>query len=256
MTPAADPLALGGYALVAVAAGFVDTLAGGGGLVTIPALLLGGLPPLLALGTNKLQGTVGLLTSSASLLRESRLSPATLALPFATVLAGAAVGAIAVQAVDARRLDVLVPVVLAAIALYFIAAPRAGEVERTPRLGHAPFTALVLPAIGFYDGFFGPGAGSFFALSGVGLRGWDLVRATASAKVFNLASNAAALTVFVRLGHIDWPVGLAMAAGQVVGARAGASVVTRRGARLIRPTIVIVSVAMLCRYAWQKGLLG
>lgn len=254
--PWLDPTTLCAYGLVAVVAGFVDTLAGGGGLITIPALLLGGLPPLQALGTNKLQGTFGVLTSSLSLLGESRLGARSLVLPFVLVLVGSALGATLVQAIDPRDLDILVPVVLSAIALYFIAAPRAGEVERQPRLGERPYTALVLPAIGFYDGFFGPGAGSFFALSGVGLRGWDLVRATASAKIFNLASNLAGLGIFVWHGRIVWPIGVAMALGQCVGARLGASVVTRRGARIIRPMIVVVSVTMLCRYAWQKGLLG
>jgi uncharacterized protein len=166
-----------------------------------------------------------------------------------------AAGALLVQLVNTKLLDAIVPVVLSAIAHYFLFAPDVGSVDRRPRIGHSLYCTCILPVIGFYDGFFGPGTGSFFSLSGVSLRGWGLVRATASAKIFNLASSLASLTIFIYGDEIVWLVGGIMIAGQVIGSRLGASAVIAGGARLIRPVIVLVSFAMLARYAWQKGLL-
>lgn len=234
-------------------AGFIDTLAGGGGLVTVPALLLGGIPPLQALGTNKLQGTCGALVASLNLLRRSKFVLRTIILPFFMALAGGTLGALLVQNIDSRALDFIVPVVLVGIAFYFLLAPKAGDVERQPRITERLYATMVLPLIGFYDGFFGPGTGSFYALSGVSLRGWDLIRATASAKLFNFASSLASLAVFIYNGEVAWLVGIVMICGQIVGARLGSSVVVSGGAKIIRPMIVIVSVIMLARYVWQKA---
>jgi len=113
----------------------------------------------------------------------------------------------------------------------------------------------VVPGIGFYDGMFGPGAGSFFSMAGVALRGQNLVTATAHAKLLNFASNIAALAVFVAGGKVLWTVGAVMVAGQVIGAWAGSHAMVRGGAKLIRPVIVTVCFAMLGRYLWQKGYL-
>jgi uncharacterized membrane protein YfcA len=187
MLDSTTPALLAIYAAAATAAGFIDTLAGGGGLITVPALLLGGMPPLQVLGTNKLQGVFGTLVASVSLVAKSKFGLRDLVFPFAMVFGGGAAGALLVQLVNTKLLDAIVPVVLSAIALYFLFAPGVGSVDRRPRIGHRLYCTCILPVIGFYDGFFGPGTGSFFSLSGVSLRGWELVRATASAKIFNLA---------------------------------------------------------------------
>ncbi len=254
MLSSASPSVLALYGLVAVIAGFIDTLAGGGGLLTVPALLLGGFSPLQTLGTNKLQGVFGTFVATASLFRRSEVTALSAVLPFSMSLIGGAIGAVAVQQVNARSLDLAVPIVLVAIALYFLLAPKAGSVERKPRLHERGYSLFVLPSIGFYDGFFGPGTGSFYALTGVSLRGWDLVRATANAKLFNLASSLASLIIFIRGGRVMWLIGLAMICGQVVGARFGSTVVMKGGAKVIRPMIVVVCVVMLGRYMFQKGL--
>ncbi len=247
------PLMLSTYACVAVLAGFIDTLAGGGGLITVPALLLGGMPPLLTLGTNKLQGACGAFVAAVSLIKRSKLEPLSIISPFVASLAGGVIGAVVVQRINSKALDFIVPVVLTMIAAYFLLAPRAGEVERQPRMSRGSYCALMLPLIGFYDGFFGPGTGSFYALTAVSLRGWDLIRATASAKLFNFASSLASLFVFIYDGQVAWEVGAVMIIGQVVGARLGSLTVVNGGARVIRPLIVTVSIIMLARYAWQKG---
>ena len=248
-----SPLMLSTYAGVGILAGFIDTLAGGGGLITVPALLLGGMPSILALGTNKLQGACGAFVAAVSLVKRSKLNPAAMLRPFAASLAGGVVGAIVIQGINPRALDFIVPVVLVIIATYFLFAPKAGEVEQQPRLSNGLYCALVLPLIGFYDGFFGPGTGSFYALTGVSLRGWNLVRATAGAKLFNFASSLASLFVFIYSDQVSWTIGFVMILGQVVGARLGSKAVLTGGPRIIRPLIVAVSIIMLARYAWQKG---
>ena len=162
-------LILGGVALLA---GFIDTLAGGGGLLTLPALLLAGLNPVNALATNKLQGTFGSGMATFMLLRRRRFAEtlAGLRRPFLWSLGGSALGTVLVQLTDSDALQVLVPVVLAVIALYFLFSPGAGSVTRAPRLSARLYERTVVPVIGFYDGFFGPGTGSFFSLTGVALR--------------------------------------------------------------------------------------
>ncbi|ASK36142.1 hypothetical protein CEK62_18000 [Alcanivorax sp. N3-2A] len=233
---------------VALAAGFIDTLAGGGGLLTLPGLLLAGLPPVSALATNKLQGTFGSGMASLTLLRLRRFEPAALKGAFIASLLGAGLGTVLVQVVHTGALETLVPVVLAGIALYFLLTPGAGHVTRAPRLATRPYERGVVPLIGFYDGFFGPGTGSFFSLAGVALRGQDLITATTHAKALNFASNIASLTVFVLGGKVLWSVGLVMACGQILGAWLGSHAVLRGGARLIRPLIVVICLLMLGRY--------
>jgi uncharacterized membrane protein YfcA len=241
--------------VAAMVAGFVDAIAGGGGLITIPVLLLAQVPPLHALATNKLQGSFGSLTAASMLVRRGLVQLSDMRVLFACSLTGAALGAFAVQFVDTQTLDVVIPTVLICIALYFLLAPGAGAVESQPRLNRVAYQSTVVPGIGFYDGMFGPGAGSFFSLAGVALRGQNLVTATAHAKVLNFGSNVASLMVFIAGGKVLWTVGAAMVAGQIIGAWGGAHAMVRGGTKLIRPMIVTVCFVMLGRYLWQKGLL-
>jgi uncharacterized protein len=238
----------------ATIAGFVDAIAGGGGLITIPVLLLAQIPPLHTLATNKLQGSFGSLTASLMALRRGLVRWSDMRVLFACSLIGAGLGAYAVQFVDAKTLDVVIPVVLVGIALYFLLAPNAGVLDSQPRLNRAAYQGVVVPGIGFYDGMFGPGTGSFFSLAGVALRGHNLITATAQAKVLNFASNIASLAVFIAGGKVLWLAGGAMVAGQVIGAWGGSHAMVRGGTRLIRPMIVTVCCVMLGRYLWQKGL--
>jgi len=240
----------------ALLAGFVDTIAGGGGLITLPMLLLAQLPPVQALATNKLQGSFGTLTSSWSMLRRGLVRWNGVRGMFAASLLGAAAGTLAVQRVHPQALNIAIPIVLGVVGLYFLFSPRAGEREGQPRMGQRLYAGLVVPAIGFYDGFFGPGTGSFFSLGGVALRGQPLVTATAHTKMLNFASNIASLAVFVIGGKVLWVVGSVMVVGQMIGAWLGAHAVVRGGARLIRPLIVVMCALMLLRYAWERGLLS
>ncbi len=251
-----EPLLLAMLFGAALVAGCVDALAGGGGLITLPVLLLAQVPPVQALATNKLQGSFGTLTSAVSLHRRGLTGGVKLTVAFVFALVGSVAGAVAVQFVDRSALDVVVPVVLILIALYFLFVPAAGAVESKPRMGQGPFRSLVVPTIGFYDGALGPGAGSFFAMAGVSLRGQHLVAATAQAKILNFATNIAALAVFVVGGQVMWLIGAVMVAGQVLGSLVGSFAVVKGGARLIRPVVVTVCVTMVGHYLWQKGIVG
>lgn len=254
MTLGADTLLmLFGAALVA---GFTDAMAGGGGLLTVPALLLAQVPPLPALATNKLQGTLGSFSASLAMIRNGKVNIAETRGLFAAALGGGAAGTIAALSLDASALDIIVPVLLAGVACYFLLAPKVGETRRRARLGARTFSLTAVPAIGFYDGLFGPGTGTFFCLAGVSLRGQDLISATAAAKLMNFASNIASLTIFIAGGEVVWTAGAVMGAGQAIGAYAGAHAVIKGGSRWIRPVIVVVCLAMLARWLWRKGMLG
>lgn len=231
-------------AFAAFAAGFVDSIAGGGGLITIPALLLAGFSPVEALGTNKLQGMFG--SGSATIHYASKghvdlrrqLPSALLA------LAGGAIGALLATIVPGDLLRAALPLVLIAIALYFALKPNMNDVDRAERLSPFLFGVTVVPAIGFYDGVFGPGAGSFYMLAFVTLAGYGVLKATAHTKLLNFASNIGGFIIFAAVGVISWKIGLMMGVAQFLGARVGASLAMRIGAKLIKPLLVIVCVAL------------
>lgn len=240
--------------LVAVAAlaGFIDAIAGGGGLLTLPALLSAGVPPVSALATNKLQSSLGTAIATANYGRKGLVDLRRMAVPTLASLVGAALGATAVQSLDPTFLQALVPLLLIGIAIYFLASPHVRDVERPPKVGPAVY-ALVALGVGFYDGFFGPGTGAFFVVSLISLLGVGLVRATGNTKLLNLASNLGALAVLAIGGHVIWALGLAMAAGSMAGGQLGAMTAIRVGPRIIRPLLVIVSLAMTARVLLQPG---
>ena len=230
--------------LAAVAAGFVDAIAGGGGLITVPALLAAGVPPVAAIATNKVQASFGTASATWSYWRAGRIG--ILKWPLAATLVGAGLGAFAVTVVDTRWLMVLLPVLLIAIALYFLFGPKASDEDVHARLTPLAYSA-VAGGIGFYDGFFGPGTGSFFALSLVTLMGMGLTRATAHTKALNLMSNVISVVVLAAGGHVLWLLGGCMAVGQVIGGRLGAHSAMRFGPRLIRPLLVVISLGMVAK---------
>ncbi len=246
------PELLAVLALVAALAGCIDAIAGGGGLLTLPALLWAGLPPVAALATNKLQGSFGTASATLRFLRHGAIDLRGLGPAALLAFAGSAGGSWLVGRIDPGALAHLLPALLVAFALYFLLSPRVGDLPSRRRLGLAAFGVLAGAGIGFYDGFFGPGTGSFFALAFVALLGRDLRQATAGSKLLNFASNLAALLVFAAGGHVVWTVGLAMAVGQWVGASVGAHLVIRHGARLVRPLLVGVSLLLSVRLLVQQ----
>ena len=239
---------LGVLFLIAVIAGLLDTLAGGGGLIAMPALILAGIPPLMALGTNKLQGSVGTATASFILFKSRRLSWQECRPLMISAFIGSAIGSIAVQFVNTQVLSFVIPLVLLFIGLYFLLAPGLSEQERQARLSESSYRNKVVPTIGFYDGMFGPGTGSFFSLAGVSLRGQGLIDATARAKTMNFATNVASLIIFLFAGQIAWVAGVIMMIGQMLGAWVGSLCLYRINPRYLRPIVVLMCFGMLTRY--------
>ena len=238
---------LAGLFLVAVLAGFIDAIAGGGGMVTIPAMLLAGVPPLQVLGTNKLQAVFGSGSASWSYARHGHVDLRAQWPMVATAALGAAAGALLATIVPTGWLRALLPFLLLGIALFFWLRPGIGELERQRRISPTAFGLSFVPAIGLYDGVFGPGTGSFLMLGFVSLAGFGILKATAHSKVLNFGSNVGALAVFVAAGAVLWKLGLVMGAGQWIGARLGSRFAMRQGARVIRPLLVLVSVALALR---------
>ena len=234
--------------LVAIVAGFIDTLAGGGGLLTVPALLLAGLSPINALATNKVQGSIGTLTASLVLMRKGLLSLADIRVPLLICFLAAGGGTALVQFLPSTLLRYAIPLVLLGIAAYFLLVPAAGQLESHPRLGQRLYQFAILPVIACYDGLIGPGTGSFFTLAGVALRGQTLLQATVRTKAFNFMTNLASVGVFILGGHVLWPTAVSMMLGQMLGAFLASHVMIRGGARLIRPAIVVMCLIMLLRF--------
>lgn len=237
-------LALGGVGAVA---GFVDAVAGGGGLIGVPALLSFGVPPVAALATNKLQGSVGTAVAAFTYWRQGLVSIRTLLPAIALTFLGSMLGAAIVRSIDVSLLNAAVPIALIVIAGYFMFAPNLSDADRHARLRLTLFAPLVGFVIGFYDGIFGPGTGSFFTMAFVLLFGLGVTRASAHTKVLNETSNLAALVIFIPAGEVIWSAAIAMAIGQVIGGRLGALSGIRWGARLIRPVVVVVSVLLALR---------
>ncbi|NBC49424.1 MAG: TSUP family transporter [Gammaproteobacteria bacterium] len=229
---------------LALAAGLIDAIAGGGGLITVPALLWAGLPPVAALATNKAQAVWGSFAATAHFVRQGAIALRRAAFTVACTFVGAALGALSVQHLSTALLEQLVPLLLIGFALYFLVSPRVSDLDSHQRIRVPVFALTIGVGVGFYDGFFGPGTGTFFAMGYVALLGLGLRRATAHAKLLNFTSNLAALMVFLAGGHVVWMLALIMAVGQLIGGWLGAHLVLRHGARLVRPVLVIASIAV------------
>ena len=239
--------------LTAIAAGFLDTLAGGGGLLTVPALFLSGIPPLAVLGTNKFQSSMGSGTATFMMFKNKKVTWDQVKGLMFFAFIGSTLGATAVQFINPEVLSFIIPVVLLFIAIYFLLSPKPRESDGEPKISYLKYRNIVVPIIGSYDGFFGPGTGSFFALSGVSLQGRGLISATIIAKTMNFATNFAALLVFLTTGKIAWVAGLFMIAGQAIGAWIGSKFLFKINPSYLRILIVVMCVAMLIKYSISMG---
>jgi len=238
---------------VAILAGFLDTLAGGGGLITVPALMISGIPPLAALGTNKLQGSMGTATSTFMMLKHRRIKWHDVKTLMLFSFIGSALGSIAIQFINTATLSFAIPLALLFIAIYFIISPTPAHIEKKPRLSKKTYQSSVVPLIACYDGMFGPATGSFFSLAGVSLRGHSLINATAFAKALNFSSNIASLIVFLFAGQVVLLFGIVMMLGQAIGAWLGSHYLFKINPLHLRLLIVSVSIIMLMKYASDIG---
>ncbi len=233
---------------VGLVAGLIDSMAGGGGLIALPVLLFIGLPPQAALGTNKLGGSFGTLSASYNFIKKGRISFREALPGILFTFLGACAGAVTVQLLDPAFIEPLIPVLLLVVFFYTLLTKQLGLTDQQARMNSKLFYALFGLGLGFYDGFFGPGTGSFWTFGLMFLLGFNMIKATAYTKVMNFTSNFVALLWFMAGNNVCYSIGLTMAAGQVIGARIGSSLAIRKGAAIIRPlylTIVLLTIGRL-----------
>ncbi|MDV2475479.1 TSUP family transporter [Rhodococcus zopfii] len=241
----------------ATAAGWVDAVVGGGGLILLPALLLVAphLAPQAALATNKLTAICGTSAAVVTFARRIRLQWKVLIPAAATAAVLAACGAAAVSLIDKSLFIPIVMVALVAVAMTVTLRPQVGTTLAQHRPGARRTVIVVLGSaavIGFYDGILGPGTGTFLIMSFATLLGTGFVRSAAMAKVINLGSNLGALAFFAATGHVWWSLGLTMAVCNVAGAVLGSRTALARGAGFVRAVLLIVVLVMVVRLGWQQ----
>jgi uncharacterized protein len=251
--PNLSPATLVLLGLAAFAAGVVDSVAGGGGLITLPALLAAGLPPHQALGTNKGQSVWGSGAALYSYARAGYVRGGRARVTFPVGLLGATGGVWLLIQVPSESLKPVVLGLLVAVAVFLAFRPKLAPPEGAPE--HPPLrllaSAVIAFAIAFYDGFFGPGTGTFLILCFVLLLHEVPLRASAEAKVVNFASNLASCALFASSGYVVWQAAIPMAAGQVLGATLGARLTVRSGDNLVRRIVMAVVLATCAKLAWD-----
>ncbi len=247
-----EPWTIALLAVVGFGSSFIDSQVGGGGVISLPALLLAGLPPQVALGTNKLGGTASALVASANYLHKGAV-PIRHALLFAPLaLVGGAVGVWAVLRSDASWIVPVIMLFMAAMAVYVLVRPRFGAQDHI-RPGMLPLVAMGLAAvnIGTYDGMLGPGTGSMLIFALVGLLGYGFRRAAALGRVLNLASNVSALAFWIVVGMVDWSVGIPMALAMAAGGWVGSRTTLKHGDKVVKPLFEVVTLVLLVSLAYR-----
>jgi len=238
-------------ALAGLAAGFVDAVVGGGGLVQLPAMVLGlpGASPVQVLATNKLAGTCGTTTSSLTYYRRVRPDPGTFVPLMIVAFVGSAAGAVAASHIPKAAFEPIILVALIVVGAYVLLRPDLGKVTELRFSGHRhTLTAMGAGlAIGFYDGALGPGTGSFFVFTLVGLLGYSFLEASAKARIANWATNVAALLVFAVQGAVLWRIGLVIGVCNLLGSYIGARTAVSKGSGFVRVFFVVVVSAFIVK---------
>ena len=228
---------------VAFFASLIDSIAGGGGLLTTPSMLLVGISPLNVLATNKFQSCFGTFTSTYNYYKNGLLVDKILY--FVLSFVGSSIGTLLVSRISNDTLESIIPILLIGAAVFFITNKGPSEVKTNEKL--LILFNLFIFAIGFYDGFFGPGTGSFFVLTFIIIKGANIMQSTAITKLLNFASNFAAFIIFALQGYVIWYLGLVMAVAQIAGAFTGSRFAIRNGEKVVRPVLVIVSILLSLR---------
>ncbi|GAB2944636.1 TSUP family transporter [Nonomuraea fastidiosa] len=239
----------------AAAAGWVDAVVGGGGLLQLPAILMTGMPTVEAMATNKLSSVFGTTSAAVAYARSSKLDREVAIPGAAMAVVSAGLGAWAAASISADVLRPAVMVVLLAVAAFVTLRPSMGALPEPRLRTRARVVAAVATAgigIAFYDGIMGPGTGTFLIIAFTTILGLDFVSASASAKIINIGTNVGALAVFAVEGHVQWLLGLLMAVCNIAGAQVGARMALKRGAAFVRIVLLCVVVAMVIRLGWQQ----
>jgi uncharacterized membrane protein YfcA len=234
-----------------LAAGFVDSIAGGGGLITLPVMLNFCPDPVLALGTNKLQASFGSTSAAVHFARAGTLNFPEVRRACLLAFLGSLLGTLLIQQFNPDLLKHLVPVLLLGVAILVWLRPQLGELDVHPRLSRFQFDFIFAFGLGIYDGFLGPGTGTFLALAFMLGLGFNLSRATAATKALNCASNVASLLLFLLAKKVWFAAGLTMGAGQWLGARAGSRMVVARGTQFIRPIFLTMVILIILKMIYD-----
>lgn len=238
------------------AAGFIDSIAGGGGLISLPAYLLAGLPVHTALGTNKFSSTFGTIFSAARFIQHKQVHWSSALFSIAGSLTGSYFGAQAALALQPKILEYFLAIFLPIVAIIVLARRNFGEKQTISRLSPQQVAALSLAAgfvIGAYDGFFGPGTGTFLILVYTGWIGFNFTIASGNAKLVNLASNISALAAFAVGGKVLYTVGIPAALCGITGHWIGSGLAIRNGAKIIRPVFIAVLIILFITVLWDIG---
>ena len=244
-----DTTTLAFLALAGFVASFIDSQVGGGGVISLPALLAAGLPPHLALGTNKLAGTAASFSASVNYGRSGAVPWKDAARWMPLSFAGALVGVWIVLHVAGQHILAIVLVLMAAMTAYVLLRPAFGKEDRSHPITRMESVAMAASAlaIGIYDGFLGPGTGSFLLFAIVALLGYGFRKAAGLGRVLNFASNAAALAYFIGAGQVVWEAGIPMAVAMLAGGWTGSHVGMKHGDRWLKPLFVIITLALMVR---------
>ncbi|TSB45550.1 TSUP family transporter [Alkalicoccobacillus porphyridii] len=234
--------------LIGFLAAFIDAVVGGGGLITIPALLFAGLNPTAAVATNKLAGTMGSLTSTMIFYRSGHLEFKSILKFFPLSLIGSLLGAWTVYVIDPALFKPIMLVMLIAVAIYTVIKKDWGSISTFKGLTKKRWLlfALVLTFIGFYDGFLGPGTGSFLMFAFLFV-GYDFLHAAGNAKLLNFGSNVSALILFMILGQVDYTIGLIMGLSGIAGSVVGSRFAIKRGSGFVRILFIVVTSTLIIK---------
>ena len=238
-------------------AAFVDSIAGGGGLISVPAYFMIGFPPHFTLGTNKFSATCGSLVSTLKFAKSGKTDNNILKVLLPFSLLGAAAGVYVVLLVDSAVLKPVVLVMILGVGLYSFFAKSVGLEDNFTGTTKKTLTigAIFAFVMGFYDGFFGPGAGSFIIFGLIKLYGFDFVRASGNAKAMNFVSNITSLIMFAIGGKIHYIMGIPMAIFMVFGASVGSKLAISKGAKIIRPILIIMSLGVAAKMVYELLLI-
>lgn len=234
-------------------AAFIDSMAGGGGIISVPAFIMAGLPPHMVLGTNKFSATMGSFTSSISYFKSGNCNLKILKLLAPFTLIGSVLGVKTVLLIDESFLQPLVLVLILIIGVYTFFSKSIGEENNFQGLNkkNIPLAIAFAFGLGFYDGFFGPGTGSFYIFALIKILKLDFLKASANSRVLNFVSNISALVIFALSGNISYAVGVPVCIAMIIGAKIGTKLAIKKGAKVIKPIFVTMSLCVALKMLIQ-----
>ena len=238
--------------LTGLVAGFIDSIAGGGGLLTLPMLIMIGLPPHIALGTNKFQGSFGTLSASYNYIKKGEVQLKNCFVGIVLTLLGTVIGSWVIHILEPTIVKHVIPFLLMSVLLYTLFSPKLGFADRKPKMNYNIFFSIFGLLLGFYDGFFGPGTGAFWTAALCIVLGFNMAKAAGYTRVMNFTSNITALSIFIMGNNVLYKVGLIMAVGQMVGARVGSGFAIKKGAEFIRPVFLLVILMMVANLVYNN----